>query len=166
MAQLDARQDAEPDVVAEQARLNRDYEVLKRQYDKLLEDREQLRLRSGVTANTKGLQFQVVDRPSLPTVPASPNRPLLLTLILLVAAGAGVGTAFALGQLQTTFPTQARLEQVSGLPVLGSVSHVMSDAERAQGRRRLAWLAGSGGALVASYALLMLVEFWQRSTVA
>jgi hypothetical protein len=28
------------------------------------------------------------------------------------------------------------------------------------------WLGGAGAALAASYAILILVEFWQRSTVA
>jgi polysaccharide chain length determinant protein (PEP-CTERM system associated) len=166
MAQLAARQTAEPEVVAEQTRLNRDYEVLKRQYDKLLEDREQLRLRSDVNSKTDSMLFQIVDRPSIPTAPAFPNRPLLLTLILIVAIGGGVAAAFVAGQLQTTFPTQNRLEQVTGLPVLGTVSQIFNAEQRAQQKQRLLWLAGGGGALVASYAALMVVEFWQRSTVA
>lgn len=166
MAQLGARQSSEPGLVAEQARLNRDYDMMKRQYDKLLEDREQVRLRSDVQNKTSSVKFRVIDPPSRPTVPASPNRPILLTLILIVAIGGGVGAAFARGQLQTTYPNQARLQAATGLPVLGSISEIFSDAQRAIARKRLIWLGGGGGALFASYALLMLVEFWQRSTVA
>jgi len=166
LAQLTSRQSSEPGVAAEQARLNRDYEVLKRQYDKLLEDREQVRLRSDVQTKTSSIKFRVIDPPSRPTVPASPNRPILLTLILLGAIGAGLAAAFARGQLQTTFPNQKRLEQATGLPVLGSISEVVSDAQRARLRKQLVWLGGGGAALAGSYALLMLVEFWQRSQVA
>ena len=32
-------------------------------------------------------------------------------------------------------------------------------------RQRLAWLGGGAGALLGGYAVLMLVEFWQRSAV-
>ncbi|TFI58187.1 chain-length determining protein [Sphingomonas parva] len=166
LAQLESRQATEPGVAAEQAKLNRDYDVLKRQYDKLLEDREQVRLRSDVQNKTDAVKFKVIDPPSAPRIPVAPNRPILLTLILVAAIGAGIGAAFVRGQLQTTFPTQSRLEAATGLPVLGSISEVVTEQGRAVRRQRLVWLGGGAGALAASYALLMLVEFWQRSTVA
>ena len=166
MAQLSSKLASEPGVAAEQARLNRDYEVLKQQYDKLLEDREQVRLRSDVERRTNLIKFRVIDPASHPTVPATPNRPMLLTLILIVAIGAGLGAAFVRGQLQTTFPTHGRLEQASGLKVLGSISQLFTPRERARSRQRLVWLAGGAGALMAGYFILMAVEFWQRSRVA
>lgn len=166
MNQLASTQADQPGVVAEQARLNRDYEVLKRQYDKLLEDREQVQLRSDIQTKTDAIQFRIIDPPSRPTVPVAPNRPLLLSLILLVAIAGGLAAAFVKGRIQTTFPTQNRLEQVTGLPVLGTVGEVFTAERKAAERQKMKWLAGAGGALAAAYALLMLVEFWQRSTVA
>jgi polysaccharide chain length determinant protein (PEP-CTERM system associated) len=166
MAELSAKQSSEPGAVAEQARLNRDYEVLKREYDKLVESREQIRLRGDIQTKTDAVQVKVIDPPSQPTVPVAPNRPLLLTMILIVAIAAGVGAAFAKSQLQMTFPTQGRLEQATGLPVLGSVSQTFTPAARARQKQRLKWFAGAGSALAAGYAVLILVEFWQRSTVA
>lgn len=166
LAQLGNRQASEPGVAAEQERLNRDYDVLKRQYDKLLEDRDQVRLRSDVRSQTDAVKFRVIDPPSQPNVPLTPNRPLLLTLILLVGLGAGAGTAYVLGQIQTTFPTQTRLADATGLPVLGSIGEMLTEERRAKHRQRLVWLAGGAGALGAAWALLLAVEFWQRSTVA
>ncbi|HEU0134051.1 MAG TPA: XrtA system polysaccharide chain length determinant [Allosphingosinicella sp.] len=166
LAQLGTRQASEPGVAAEQERLNRDYDVLKRQYDKLLEDRDQVRLRTDVRSQTDAVKFKVIDPPSQPSVPLTPNRPLLLTLILFVGLGAGAGAAFVLGQIQTTFPTQTRLSNATGLPVLGSIGEVFTEAKRAKYRQRLVWLGGGGAALGAAWALLMAVEFWQRSTVA
>ncbi len=166
LAQLSARQSTEPGLATEQSRLSRDYDVLKQQYDQLLANREQVRLRSDVQTRTSPLNIQVVEPPSVPTVPAAPNRPIFLTLVLIVAVGAGIAAAFVAGQLQTTFPTQIRLASVTGLPVLGTVSEVVTAPERARRRQRLLWLGGAGGALAASWAVLILVEFWQRSTVA
>jgi polysaccharide chain length determinant protein (PEP-CTERM system associated) len=166
MQLLASKQAEEPGMAAEQARLNRDYEVLKRQYDKLLEDREQVRLRSDVQTKTDAVNFRILEPPSRPNVPVAPNRPLLLTLILFVACGAGAGVAFAKGQIQTTFTTESRLEQITGLPVLGSVGEVVTADRKAEQQQRLKWFAGAGAALAGSYAVLMLVEFWQRSTVA
>ncbi|HYG46867.1 MAG TPA: XrtA system polysaccharide chain length determinant [Allosphingosinicella sp.] len=166
LAQLGTRQASEPGVAAEQERLNRDYDVLKKQYDKLLEDRDQVRLRTDVRSQTDAVKFKVIDPPSQPSVPLTPNRPLLLTLILFVGLGAGVGAAYVLGQIQTTFPTQSRLADATGLPVLGSISEVFTDAAKARHRQRLLWLGGGGAALGAAWAVLLAVEFWQRSTVA
>lgn len=166
LAQLGTRQASEPGVAAEQERLNRDYDVLKRQYDKLLEDRDQVRLRTDVRSQTDAVKFKVIDPPSQPSVPMTPNRPLLLTLILFVGLGAGAGAAYVLGQIQTTFPTQARLAEATGLPVLGSISEMLTEEARAKRRQRLLWLGGGAGALGAAWALLLAVEFWQRSTVA
>lgn len=166
LAQISQRAPTEPGVAAEQDRINRDYEVLKQQYDQLLANREQVRLRSDVQTRTSPLTIQVVEPPSVPTVPAAPNRPIFLTAVLILALGAGVAVAFISGQLQTTFPTQGRLAAVTGLPVLGTLSEVVTPPVKAERRRRLVWLGGAGAALGACYALLILVEFWQRSTVA
>jgi polysaccharide chain length determinant protein (PEP-CTERM system associated) len=166
LGQLTSRQSTEPGLAADQARLTRDYDVLKQQYDQLLANREQVRLRSDVQSRTSPLSVQVVEPPSVPNVPASPNRPIFLTAVLILGLGAGIAAAFVAGQLQTTFPTQARLAEVTGLPVLGTVSEVVTPPERRRRRQRLVWLGGAAAALAASWAVLILVEFWQRSSVA
>jgi polysaccharide chain length determinant protein (PEP-CTERM system associated) len=166
LGQLSSRQSTEPGLAAEQARLTRDYDVLKQQYDQLLANREQVRLRSDVQTRTSPINVQVVEPPSVPTVPASPNRPIFLTAVLILGLAAGVAAAFVAGQLQTTFPTQNRLADVTGLPVLGTVSEVVMPPERRRRHQRLVWLGGAGAALAACWAVLILVEFWQRSTVA
>jgi hypothetical protein len=53
-------------VAAEQERLNRDYDVLKKQYDKLLEDRDQVRLRTDVRSQTDAVKFRSSTRPASP----------------------------------------------------------------------------------------------------
>jgi hypothetical protein len=50
--------------------------------------------------------------------------------------------------------------------VLGSVGEVLARAERIRRQQRLAWLVGGTGALAASYAALMAIEFWQRGNLA
>jgi polysaccharide chain length determinant protein (PEP-CTERM system associated) len=166
LAQLGQRQSSEPGVAAEQSRLNRDYDVLRQQYDRLLADREQLRLRADMQSKTSGMTVRVVEPPRVPGAPASPNRPLFLSLVLVMAIGAGLAAAFLKGQLQTTFPTPNKLAGATGLPVLGAVSEVVTRIEKGRRRQRLMWLVGGSGALAASYVALMAVEFLQRSSVA
>lgn len=166
MSQLAAKQTAEPGVAAEYQRINRDYEVKKEQYDKLLVNRDQMRLRGQVESQTDAVQFRVVKEPSFSNVPAAPNRPLLLLGILVVGIGAGVGTAFALGHLQTSFPTAAKLEKASGLPVIGSISQMLTRADREKRKQKMKLFYGASGGLIGVFALLLVAEFVQRGLTA
>ncbi len=159
---MTSKQTDEPGIAAEQEKLSRDYDVLKAQYDKLLSDREEIRLRGDVKTETGAVQFRVIQPPSLPTTPAAPNRPVLLVGVLLLGAAAGIGVAFAIGQLKGTFPTAARLERAAGMPVIGSISQTLSAGQAAIERQRMKWFAGASGGLAAICLLLIAVEFVQR----
>jgi polysaccharide biosynthesis transport protein len=158
-------QSSDPEFAAAQADLDRNYTALKAQYDKLVTDREDVRLRGQVQTQTDAIKFSVIDPPSAPRAPAAPNRPLLLTLVLFAALGGGIGAAFAFGQLKTTYPTASRLERASGLPVIGTITEVVGAPERILRKKRMTQFAGGAAALVAVWALLMVVEFVQRSMV-
>jgi succinoglycan biosynthesis transport protein ExoP len=160
-----AKQIQEPGVAAEQARIARDYEVLKTQYDKLLADREQVKLRGQVETQTDAVRFDLITPPSSPRTPVAPNRPLLLIAVLLAGIGGGIGGAFALGQLSASYPTSAKLEAASGLPVIGSISQMLTQAQRDERKRKLRMYLGSGGALVGVFLLLLMIEFIQRGSV-
>ncbi|EQB17343.1 XrtA system polysaccharide chain length determinant [Sphingobium lactosutens] len=157
-----SRQVDEPGIASEQEKLDRDYEVLKTQYDKLLADREEIRLRGEVKTETGAVQFRVIQPPSTPTAPTAPNRPLLLLGVLVLAIAAGLGVAFALGQLKGSFSTAARLERAIGLPVAGSISQVRSAAQQAVEKQRMKWFAAASGGLAGVCLLLIAVEFVQR----
>jgi|CXWL01.1.fsa_nt_gi polysaccharide chain length determinant protein (PEP-CTERM system associated) len=166
MAQFQTRQIEEPGVAAEQQRLNRDYEVLKAQYDKLLANREEVKLRGSLQTDTNSISFRVIEPPVAPRAPAAPNRPLLLVLVLFVGLGAGAGAAFAMGQLKTSYATAGRLEKASGLPVIGSISEVLTPVQRVTRRQQLKYFVGGSAALVGAFVLLLIVEFVQRGMVA
>jgi polysaccharide chain length determinant protein (PEP-CTERM system associated) len=157
-----SKQVDEPGVASEQEKLDSDYSALKTQYDKLTSDREEIRLRGEVKTETGSVQFRVIQPPSTPTAPSAPNRPILLLGVLILGAAAGIGVAFALGQLKGTFPTAARLEKAIGLPVAGSISQTVSAAQVAIDRKRMKYFAGASGGLAAVCLLLIVVEFVQR----
>ena len=160
-----AKQIQEPGVAAEQARIARDYEVLKAQYDKLLADREQVRLRGQVETQTDAVRFDLITPPSSPRTPIAPKRPLLLAAVLFAGIAGGIGGAFALGQLSASYPTSAKLEAASGLPVIGSISQMLTQAQRDERKRKLRIYIGSGGALVGVFLVLLIIEFIQRGSV-
>jgi polysaccharide chain length determinant protein (PEP-CTERM system associated) len=166
LATMTSQQISNPEVAAEQARINRDYDVLKQQYDKLLADREELRLRGQVQTERSSIKFQVIDPPTTPRSPVAPNRPVLLLGVLVLGLGAGVATAFALGQLRSTFATTSGLEKAIGLPVLGAVSQTLTDAGRELRIKRMKYFYAASGALGGLFVLLLTAEFIQRGMVA
>lgn len=166
MAALMASQANEPAVAAEANRISRDYEVLKDKYDELLQDREEMKLRGQVENERSSFKFEVIDPPTTPQTPSAPNRPLLLIGVLFAGIAAGVGAAFAIGQLRSTFATTAKLERSLDLPVLGAISHTMTDAARELRAKRMKLFYGAAGALAGLCVILLAVEFLQRGTVA
>lgn len=166
IARVTSQRIQNPEVAAEAQRVSRDYDVLKSQYDKLLQDREQLRLRGQVESEHSAIKFQVIDPPSTPRAPIAPNRPLLLFGVLVIGIGAGCAAAFAVGQLRSTFATTAKLERALGLPVLGAISQTLTDAGKALRRRRLRQFYAGSAALAAIFVLLLVSEAIQRRMVA
>jgi polysaccharide chain length determinant protein (PEP-CTERM system associated) len=166
IAQLTAQALDNPEAAAEAQKINRDYDVLKEQYDKLLQDREELRLRGEIKTEREAVKFEVVDPPTTPRSPVAPNRPLLLLGVLLAGLVAGAGAAFGMGKLRSTFATTAGLERTTGLPVLGAISQNLTEgARRLRGRRMKLWYGGTA-ALGGLFVLLLAVEFIQRGMVA
>ncbi len=166
LAQFAARQVDEPSVAAEQQRLNRDYDVLKTKYDELLAEREKMRLLSQVQSENGTVKFRVIDPPSSPRKPSAPDRPLMMTGVLLFGLMAGIGAAFAKSQLQTSFVNAPRLQKASGIPVIGSISEMLTPTQRAERGRKNKIFYGGSAALGGAFALLLLIEMIQRGAVA
>lgn len=166
IAAFDQKIAGDPAAAQEQAEIDRNYQVLKAQYDKLLADREQVKLRSQAASQTDAVKFRVIDPPVAPTAPSAPNRLLLLTGVLIVGLGGGVAAAFGLGQLAGTFPTAKRLEKASGMPVIGSVGEVVTAAQTALRRKKLQMFAAAAGGLVFAWVALLGLEIFQRGMAA
>lgn len=166
IARIQAVLARDPDAANELAGIERDYQVLRDQYQQLLADREQARLRAQAQSDAGAIRFTVIDPPTAPRTPTAPNRPLFLTAVLIAGLGAGVAVAFVLSRLRTTFSTARELEKSSGMPVIGSIGEVLTDAQRALRRRRLMLFAGGVGALGVAYIGLVGLEFVQRGLMA
>ncbi len=163
---LNAKLAGDPEVAAQQGEIERNYSVLKDQYDRLLAQREQVNLRGEAQAQTDSVKFSIIDPPTQPRTPTAPNRPLLLTGVLLAGIGGGIGAAFAMAKLQATFATAQRLEKASGMPVIGSVGEMLTRHQAELRRKRLKLFAGGLGALGVGYVALLGVEMLQRGLAA
>jgi polysaccharide chain length determinant protein (PEP-CTERM system associated) len=126
--------DTMPQVEAEYARLNRDYDVTKANYTALVERLEKSKL--GEEASSSGsIRFDVIEPPIADFKPISPKRNLLVLGILVAAIGGGVGVAVLLHLLKPVFSTARGLADATGLVVLGAVSMTWLDRKSLQRKR-------------------------------
>lgn len=111
-----------PEVQAEFARLNRDYEINKKNYESLVARRETAQISNEMGAADGVANFQLVEPPRVSGTPLAPSRRLLLPGLLLASLGVGVLASFGANRMSPVFFDRSGLRQVTGLPVLGGVS--------------------------------------------
>ncbi|PKO73565.1 MAG: chain length-determining protein [Betaproteobacteria bacterium HGW-Betaproteobacteria-17] len=147
-----------PQVEQDYTQLMRDYEVYRQNYDALLKRRESVTMSGEVESKTDTVDFRVIDPPFVPSHPAGPDRPLLLSLVTLGGLGAGIAVAFLLSQLRRTVTDRRTLRELTGLPLLGAVARVETDETRRRKRKGLlAYLAALGG-LIGAYGAVMVLQ--------
>lgn len=157
IAQLQGRVNAIPEVEAEFARLNRDYDVYRQQYDALVKRLETARISEEAEQNTESVKFRVLQPPTKPVKPSGPARPLLNTLVLLVALGVGLVLAGLLAQMHPVFTTRDVLQRVAGIPVLGSITAAVQTAFVPWYRRQGVLIGGSLGLLLMVFILNLVL---------
>jgi polysaccharide chain length determinant protein (PEP-CTERM system associated) len=136
-----------PEVEAELAQLNRDYDVVKTRYAELLEQLETAKLSESV-GETDQVDFSIIDPPTALASPVAPPRLLLLIGTLFVGLGAGAAGAFALSKLNPVFDSLTSLRNLTGLPVLGAVSVTWLDRRKHRRRLEVLRVAAVGAALI------------------
>ena len=146
-----------PVVEAELATLTRDYGVLHKNYDELIQRREAAKLADAVETTGEKIQFRIVDPPQIPSTPSGPPRLIYMSAVLFGSLGAGIVVAFLMSQLDDTFFSLASLRDTVGLPVLGGISRILSPGERRMRLLRTATFAASIGALLITYGAIAVI---------
>jgi polysaccharide chain length determinant protein (PEP-CTERM system associated) len=147
-----------PEVEAELARLNRDYDIIYDQYQSLIQSRE-TQLLSRKASDSDQVEFRVLNPPSTAAAPVAPRRLFMLTVVLLAALGAGGGLCYVLSQVKPVFSSSAQLRDALGLPVLGAVSRVTANqATRMRRRFAVVSFAGAMIGLVVAFGAIMMLE--------
>ncbi|MEO8523696.1 MAG: XrtA system polysaccharide chain length determinant [Caldimonas sp.] len=153
VAQLRASANRVPQIEAEMAQLNRDYEVIRGAYQTMVARREKAALSEDVDA-TRSAQFRVIDPPRTAPQPVFPNRLALAILVVVGSIAAGLGATFLVVQVLPAFGSTRLLRETTRRQVLGSVSMVRSGGMM---RRARGELVGFGSALG---SLLVAAGVW------
>ncbi len=159
LQELQQSVDIMPQVEADLAKLDRDYEVTKERYLTLVGRRESARMAQKVEQSNREVVFQVVDPPRVPLSPSGPNRVLLLAGVMVAALGAGVGTSILMFLLYPTFVDFKQLQKMIELPVLGAISMQIGPDEK---RHRRLHLSTFLFALLLMFSVFGGVVFYQQ----
>ncbi|SJM95100.1 putative Polysaccharide chain length determinant protein [Crenothrix polyspora] len=145
-------------VETELKNLNRDYDAIKSNYEKLLESREQAKMSEKVDNQAEALKFKIADAPNKPLKSSSPNRELLFSAIFLGGGVCGLGLALLLYFIRPTIMSTLQLRQLTGLPVLGSVSLKITGDKVEKYRKDRIRYSFAGVGLVVIYVGFMAIE--------
>ncbi|MDX9740805.1 MAG: GNVR domain-containing protein [Gammaproteobacteria bacterium] len=149
--------DTIPKIEAEMQRLDRDYNVNRSQYEELLRRRESAQLSKVAEDQGEQVQFRIIDPARLPRDPDGPDRPALYSASLFAGLGGGLGLAFLLAQLRPVFDNRRILSEVTGFPVLGTVSWVRDSAQQARARIEMAGFGLAGVMLLLCYGGVVML---------
>jgi polysaccharide chain length determinant protein (PEP-CTERM system associated) len=147
-----------PEVEAQLQKLNRDYEVMRAKYEELLTRRESAQISSDREQQSDRVQFRIIEPPQIPTIAAGPPRSLFMSVVLVLAVGAGVALTILLGLFRTTYASSGHLRRDFDLPVIGVVTQLR---DRRDTIRRMLGNVGLCLALVGlfgAFGTLQLVE--------
>lgn len=152
LAQMRGSATRVPEIETELKQLNRDYEIVRRNYEALVSQREKAMMSEEIDS-TRLANFRVIDPPRTSDKPVFPNRLVLAPLVLLGALAAGLVACFLVVQLMPTVDSSAALRALTARPVLGSVSMLQTPAQLLHAKRST-WAFGSGlGVLIVGYGL-------------
>jgi polysaccharide chain length determinant protein (PEP-CTERM system associated) len=157
---LSAIAHGEPNLEARYLNLNRDYDVLRKNYDELLARREGMRIATAAQVRASNVKMVIIDPPQVPQVPVAPARILLAFGVLVAGLAAGVGVVVAIITLDQSFHSLVDLRAM-GRPVLGAISMAALPPTLAMRLRSAAVFGSAIGGLVIVLGGFLL-HFTQR----
>ncbi len=144
-----------PGLQAEYLNLNRDYDVLRKNYDDLLARRESMRISTAAERDGDKVKVQVVDPPLVPQNPVAPKRIVLLSGVLFAGIAAGIALSLLLVQMDQSFHTIDDLRGL-GYPVVGGVSMIVASVPFMRQAAGLATFAIAAAVPAVAYAGLLV----------
>jgi succinoglycan biosynthesis transport protein ExoP len=135
IAKLEEDINAMPLKEQELVAIKRDYDNVRKSYEELASAREEAGLQSSIIRSQKGTQFKIVNPPSLPVIPAGPQRLLIAGVGFTVALLLFFTIPLALHFLNDSFKFRDDVENDLEVQVLGIIPPMKTPAARALERR-------------------------------
>lgn len=79
---------------------------------------------------SKGERFELVEPPDLPLLPSSPNRPVLLALLMVLVLAAGLGWPQVAESMDEAIHSSRAIERVQGAPPIAEIPLIETAEDR------------------------------------
>jgi polysaccharide chain length determinant protein (PEP-CTERM system associated) len=111
------------------ADLTRDYDESKSNYDSLLKKQMQSQMATNLERRQQGEQFRIIDPPSLPKKPVSPDRLKMSIMGLFGGLVLGLGLAIAIELMEDRVRTEGEVMRIVNVRILAGVPHLYTPKE-------------------------------------
>ncbi|NWG02985.1 MAG: hypothetical protein HXY44_09045, partial [Syntrophaceae bacterium] len=111
--------------------LTRDYELLKTNYQSLMDKKIQAQMAENLERKQQGEQFKILDPARLPERPFKPDRNKILLIGAVMGLVAGLGLAWFRESMDQTFHTVTDVEDYLGISVIATIPNLKEEEKKA-----------------------------------
>jgi len=157
LAEYEQRLQQTPQVEREYRGLIRDFENSTSRYQEIKAKQMTAEVAQAMEKERKGEKFTLIDPPILPEEPVSPNRPAIIFLSLVLALGAGIGSAAAAESMDSAVRGAKGVLAILNTAPLAIIPYLGSqeDISREKKRRWMIFAGFIGGILL----ILLLIHY-------
>ncbi len=163
--ELERRLSQAPAVERDYQALRRGYETTQAKYEEIRAKQREAALAESLEQERKGERFTLLEPPSLPLMPSSPNRPVLTLAALVLAIGAGIGMVILKETSDSAIYGRRELTRVTGSPPFAVVTYIDNSDDVAKRKMLHRWM-WYGAAAAVPVAILFFNFFVQPLEVA
>ena len=154
LAGLEDRMAKAPAVERDYATLSRDLDNNQLKYRDVRQKQMEAQVSQNLEDERKGERFTLIEPPTQPEQPASPNRVAIAIAGVVLALASGIGIGLLLEQLDTSIRTRRDLELLLNVPPLAVVPWIETRHDRhARRMRHSLGVAGVVGAIAVALVL-------------
>jgi polysaccharide chain length determinant protein (PEP-CTERM system associated) len=139
------------------ADLLKERDTYKKVYEQLLVRLGQSEVSKQMEIEDKATTFRIIEPAILPTIPVSPNRPLMILLAVAIGIAGAFVLVFVLDYIDNSVKSIDSLKEL-GLPVLAVIPVIRTDDEIATLRKKDRLLYGFAGLYMGGVAVLWVFE--------
>jgi succinoglycan biosynthesis transport protein ExoP len=103
-------------------------------YQKARDSLVQAKMGQALETQAKGERFALVEPPDLPLQPSSPNRPVLLALLIVMVLAAGLGWPQVAESMDQAINSPRAIERVQGAPPIAEIPLIETTEDRKRDR--------------------------------
>jgi polysaccharide chain length determinant protein (PEP-CTERM system associated) len=110
--------------------LTRDYDLLKTNYQSLLDKKIQAQMAENLERKQQGEQFKILDPARLPETPIKPDRNKILLIGAMMGLMAGLGLTWFRESWDRSFHSVSEVEVYLAIPVIATIPNLQEEKKR------------------------------------